>query len=140
MHVSMKRLSLHSIQFNKQKTTTYEMDKPLKKTRLILLGILFSIIFFLNSPANASSRSKENHWYATVSSGVAFLTREISKDYVFLENEFQHQPGWTFDLNIGRTFGSHWEPSVKTGVFYLHGKSDSPDFSAVGNHHSLSGT
>lgn len=115
------------------------MDEPLKKTSIFLFCILFSIIISFNFPAKAASKSKENRWSASVSGGVAFLTREISKDFVVLKNEFQHQPGWALDLNIGRTFGSHWEPSLKAGLFYLHGKSDTPDFSAVGNHHSLSG-
>lgn len=115
------------------------MDQRLKSTFIILWSIFFVLIFSSNSYSTSPSKSKQNLWTASFSAGVAQLAREISNEYKFLDNEFRHEPGWALDLNIGRTIGKHWEPMLKGGLFYLRGKSDSPDFSAVGHHHSLSG-
>jgi hypothetical protein len=116
------------------------MNQRFKSTIILFFSLFFILIFSSYTRSTPPSKSKKNLWTASVSSGVAFLTKEISKDYIFLDNEFQHQPGWAMDLNIGRTMGKHWEPMLKGGMFYLYGKSDSPDFSAVGNHASLKGT
>ncbi len=115
------------------------MNRRFKSILIFLISILFVVIFSPKTWSTPPSKSKSNLWSFSVSTGVAVLSREITKDYKLIENEFQHQPGWAVDLNIGRTFGNHWEPMLKGGMFYLHGKSDSPDFSAVGNHASLRG-
>jgi hypothetical protein len=115
------------------------MNQRFKSILKILFSTLFVVIFTSKTWSTPPSKSKSNLWTASVSTGIAQLTQEFSNTYTFLENEFQHQPGWAMDINIGRTFGKHWEPMLKGGMFYLHGKSDSPDFSAVGNHASLRG-
>ena len=115
------------------------MDQRFKSTIIFLFSLLFVFIFSPNTWSTPPSKSKSNLWTASASGGVALLTKEFSNNYIFLENEFQHQPGWAMDINIGRTSGKHWEPMLKGGMFYLHGKSDSPDFSAVRNHASLRG-
>jgi hypothetical protein len=116
-----------------------QMNRRFKSILTFSFYILFVVIFSSRTWSAPPSKSKTNLWSASVSTGVAFLTREITKDYKLIENEFQHQPGWAIDLNIGRTVGNHWEPMLKGGMYNLHGKSDSPDFSAVGNHASLRG-
>ena len=115
------------------------MDQFFKSTLIILWSILFVFIFISHSYSTSPSRTKKNLWTASVSAGVAQLSREISNDYKFLENEFQHKPGWALDVNIGRTFGKHWEPILRGGLFNIHGESDSPDFSATGHHPALKG-
>jgi hypothetical protein len=115
------------------------MDQRFKSIFIFLITILFVVIFSSRIYSAPPSKSKNNLWTVSVGGGIAQLTREFSNTYTFLENEFKHQPGWAMDLYIGRTLGKHWEPMLKGGMFFFHGKSDSPDFSAVGNHASLKG-
>lgn len=115
------------------------MNRRFKSILTFPFCILFVAIFSSRTWSAPPSKSKSNLWTVSLSTGVATLTQEFSNNYTFLENEFQHQPGWAMDLNIGRTVGNHWEPMLQGGLYYLHGKSDSPDFSAVGIHASLKG-
>jgi len=113
------------------------MAKPLKTVWTIIFGILLTLIIPLNSQAGSSSKSKNNLWTASFNGGIAHLTSEFTNDFQFLEKEFQHNPGWTFNVNIGRTFGKHWEPGIAIGVYKLSGTSQIPDFTANGIHGSF---
>jgi hypothetical protein len=113
------------------------MVQPLKISRIILSGILFIVSLSLNSTAGTSSKPKNNSWTASVSGGVAQLVSEFTNDFQFLENEFQHNPGWALNINIGRTFGNHWEPGISLGVYKLSGTAEQADFTANGIHSSF---
>lgn len=113
------------------------MVQPLKINRIILSGILFTFIFSLNSIAGSSSKPKNTRWTASVSGGVAQLVREFTNDFQFLENEFQHNPGWALNLNVGRRLGKRLEPGISFGVYKLSGTAEQADFTANGIHASF---
>jgi hypothetical protein len=133
----MKKLSLQHLKNSKTKKTVYQMVQPLKISRIILSGILFTVIFSLDSIAGSSSKPKNNKWNASVSGGVAQLVSEFTNDFQFLESEFQHNPGWALNINIGRTIGNHWEPGISFGVYKLSGTAEQADFTANGIHASF---
>lgn len=113
------------------------MVQSLKINRIILSGILFTFIFSLNSIAGSSSKPKNTRWTASVSGGVAQLVREFTNDFQFLENEFQHNPGWALNLNVGRRLGKRLEPGISFGVYQLSGTAEQADFTANGIHASF---
>lgn len=101
---------------------------------ILLLLFLFSVI-----PPLVAQNGK-NKWSFSASTGLAVLSREFSKDFVLLDKEFNHHPGFTFDFTVGQTLGKRWEPALKMTVFNLTGDADAPQFSANGFHSSLNGT
>lgn len=108
---------------------------------LFFLNAIFLLIFLPEISAKPQKGNGHQVWTASGGTGIALLGGEFSKDFIFLKNEFRHQPGLAFDFNLGRTVGNHWEPVIRLELFSLFGKSDSPlDFSAVGNHISFKGT
>ncbi|SHF69466.1 hypothetical protein SAMN05444274_107214 [Mariniphaga anaerophila] len=115
------------------------MSQKLQNSIAFSFTLIFFLTFFPGIKSYSSTTDKNGNWSFSVGTGISILSREFSKDLVLLDNEFQHQPGWALDINIGRTLGNHWEPNLRLGLFNLYGESNSPDFSAVGQHFSLSG-
>jgi hypothetical protein len=98
-------------------------------------GFLLLLIFIsFSAKAIQKPNGNENNWYISGSTGIAILSKEITKNFVFLKNEFNHQPGFTYDLSASRTFGVRWEPSLRLSVYTLTGNSNNPNFSASGYH------
>ena len=107
------------------------------------ISVAFVFIILLISAAqlfSQSSLNKRNKWFVSGSAGMAVLTGEISKDFVPLKNEFNHQPGWAADIKIGKSIGGHFEPAIRFSSYFFTGSSEAPHFSANGNHASLKGT
>lgn len=113
------------------------MVLPLKSVRIIFACILLTLTFTPNVRAASSSKSKNNLWTVSLNAGVAQLTSEFTDAFKFLEHEFQHDPGWAFNVNIGRTLGKHWEPGISIGVYKLSGITQTADFTANGIHGSF---
>ncbi|RIH66679.1 hypothetical protein D1164_03520 [Mariniphaga sediminis] len=127
------------IQYLTKKTQKYQMIRNVQLTGTVIFILTLLILSPAKSDATPPSSSKKHKWLISGSVGMAILSTEFSKEYVILENEFRHQPGWAFDISAGRTIGRHWEPAIRFSLFTLSGDSDSPDFTANGNHPSFSG-
>jgi hypothetical protein len=114
----------------------HKINKPYGYFTGIIILIL-QMIFPLDGMAFPGKQNRETIWYLTGSSGIAFLNGEITREFAVLKNEFRHQPGFAFDLSIGRTLGQRFEPTFRLGVYTLFGESDLPQFSATGYHAAL---
>lgn len=71
-------------------------------------------------------------WWLSVRAGTTILLSEITRDFRFLENEFNHHPGFSVDLSLSKILGDHWEPGVNLAVYRLTGATPQPRFSATG--------
>jgi hypothetical protein len=115
--------------------------KPeLAKSKPWAMVLMLSLFFITDAFGQASSGwQKENNWFISGNTGMAILAGEMTKDFTFLPNEFSHRPGFTFNLDFGRTFGSRWESLLRVNAYTLFGKSNLPEFSAVGYQSNLKG-
>jgi hypothetical protein len=111
-----------------------------KKTfTIFLLAIFFPwlSINIIHASPFLKSKNNNNRWHFSGRTGTAWLLKEISRDFIFLDNEFRHQPGLALDLGISRTLGRSWEPGILINIFRLSGENDLPEFTANGNHSSF---
>jgi hypothetical protein len=115
--------------------------KPdLAKSKPVVMVLMLSL--FLITAAYGQSTSawdKENNWFVSGNTGMAILAGEMTKGFTWLPNEFSHLPGFTFNLDVGRTLGNRWESLLRLNAYTLFGKSNLPDFSAVGYQSNLKG-
>lgn len=107
-----------------------------KPTLLLLVVLLLSTADIL--AGNNQSGRRESRWFISGGTGAALLTTEFTSDFAILTNEFNHAPGMAFHFEAGRRAGNHLETIVRLDAYTLFGKSDLPEFSAIGKHHSLS--
>jgi hypothetical protein len=117
---------------------TCEPELAISKPGIMVL--LLSLLLHTNAYGQASSGwEKENNWFISGNTGMAILAGEMTQGFSFLPNEFGHRPGFTFNLDLGRTFGNRWESLVRVNAYTLFGKSNLPEFSAVGYQSNLKG-
>jgi hypothetical protein len=119
----------------------YLIYKPVKANlKPVTIGLFLSLLLLTEVWGQANTGWKrENYWFISGGTGMAILAGEIKKDFTFLPNEFSHSPGIAFNLDFGRTFSNQWETLLRINAYNLFGKSNLPEFSAVGIHPSLSG-
>lgn len=104
------------------------MKKNLAKT-------LFAVIVFaLFSPNLLLAKGKgSNQWYLTPRIGVATMLNEVGPGFATIESDFQHGMGFSGDLSVSRTIGSHFELGLGIGFYNLSSTDDSvtvPDLAA----------
>lgn len=109
----------------------------LKIKNHLLITFLFVLFFSGNLLAKPAGKGSVNRWELTLRGGSAIIISEMSENFKFLENEFMHHPGVSFDFALSRTFGKHWEPGINIGLYKLDGSVDAPYFSANGIHGSF---
>ncbi len=92
------------------------------------------IVFALFSPNLLLAKSKgSNQWYLTPRIGVATMLNEVGPGFSAVESDFQHGIGFSGDLSVSRTFGSHFELGLGIGFYNLSSSDDSvmiPDLAA----------
>ncbi len=101
----------------------------------LFIEICFLLLFIVHPGAGKAStkqQSKQNNWFISGSTGIALRSQEISGDYKFIADGFQHQPGFTFNLSFGKSIGQHWESALRLGAYTLFGQSFLPHNSSVG--------
>ncbi|SHJ88599.1 hypothetical protein SAMN05444280_13728 [Tangfeifania diversioriginum] len=88
------------------------------------------------------SAQSDDHLYGflsdlqvTVKSGPSQLITELSSEGP--TSEFNNQAGLSYGIEISKQLSRNWESGVEFGSTILRGKTDSPDFSAFGNHSSF---
>ena len=115
--------------------------KPIiAKSKPGIMVLLLSLTLFANAYGQADSGwEKENNWFISGNTGMAILAGEMTKGFSLLPNEFGHRPGFSFNLDLGRTFGNRWESLLRLNAYTLFGRSNLPDFSAVGFQSNLRG-
>jgi hypothetical protein len=116
------------------------MNRKIRSNGIKLITIILLLLFLIPHILFASSQNKKNKWSLYASTGLAIFSREFSKEFVFLEKEFSHNPGIAFDIHIGHTLGKRWEPAIKFTLFNLSGEAGLPEFSANGYHTAFKGT
>jgi hypothetical protein len=115
--------------------------KPeLAKLKPGAMVLLLSLLLIADVYGQTTSAwKKENYWFISGSTGMAILAGEMTKGFEFLPNEFSHSPGFSYNLDLGRTFGYRWESLIRVNAYTLFGRSSLPHFSAVGYESPLSG-
>jgi len=110
----------------------------ISKTKPVVISLF--ILLFMNmgfSSANPPGGMGGHQWIVSGRTGTAWLLKEVSRDFTFLNNELSHKAGLALDLSISRTIGKSWEPGILFSVASLSGEADLPDFSANGLHPSF---
>jgi len=69
--------------------------------------------------------------------GSSKMLTEISSDFSENLTEFDHQSGLAADIEISKLLFNHFEVGSNLNYSILQGSTDNPQFTAIGNHHSL---
>jgi len=105
-----------------------------------VMVLMLSLLLITGAYGQTTSAwNRENHWFISGNTGLAILAGEVTKEFTYLPNEFSHRPGFSFNFDFGRTLGNRWESLFRLNAYTLFGKSNLPDFSAVGYQSSLKG-
>ncbi len=102
------------------------------KIRILLTGIIICCSGVAKS--NPPGEIGKNQWIISFQPGINGIASEFTPSLSFLENEFSHEPAFSFDMALSHTFGKRWETGVNLTLSKLKGSSDLPVFSAFGNH------
>jgi hypothetical protein len=102
------------------------------KIRILLAGLILCCSGIAKS--NPPGEIGQNQWIISFQPGINGIVTEFTPSLSFLENEFNHDPAFSFDIALSHTLGKHWETGVNLTLSKLKGSSDLPDFSAFGNH------
>lgn len=69
--------------------------------------------------------------------GPSKMLTEISSDFSETLSEFDHKSGLAADIEISKLLFNHFEVGSSLNYSTLQGSTDNPQFTAIGNHHSL---
>lgn len=101
----------------------------------IIISVLATGIIHAGTPVKNDDQAQ---WLITGRIGTGWLLKEITTDFIILDNEFNHTPGLAIDLSLSRTYGEKWEPGIMLSIYSLTGESDLPLFSANNFHSAFS--
>ncbi|MFV0591186.1 MAG: hypothetical protein ACK5M7_07360 [Draconibacterium sp.] len=96
---------------------------------------LFVLLFFLFTGAYSQNPTSGIIFGTKI--GVSQMLTEVTPDFKEHLTEFDHKPGFAMDLELSKLFFNHWEAGTDINFTNLKGETDNPDFTAIGNHHSM---
>ena len=68
---------------------------------------------------------------------ISQLMAELQSDFSGGPREFDNQPGFGYGIEISKQLSANWEIGAEFLMATLKGEAASPDFSAIGYHHSM---
>ena len=107
------------------------IDHPLMRI-IITISIILGIISYAGAQTDSKVTGLLSDIRITGKGGISQLITEFSSTGPI--NEFNNKPGMTYGIELSKQFSRKWEAGAELLVSILRGETDSPDFSAIGNH------
>lgn len=96
----------------------------MKKNDLAVFLPLAIFILLIPSVSTAKEHGK-NQWFISPRIGTAFLMSEVNSSFTAVPKDFQNGMGFSADLSLSRTVGSHLELGLRGGFYQLSSTNDS---------------
>ncbi len=94
--------------------------------------IVLGIISYAGAQTDSKITGLLSDIRITGKGGISQLITEFSSTGPI--NEFNNQSGLTYGIELSKQFSRNWEAGAELLVSILRGKTDAPDFSAIGRH------
>lgn len=99
--------------------------------------ILYFLLFTCGFQVNSKAQKITDGINISLKYGRSKLLAEVASDLSGHINEFTNEYDDSYDLELSKNVGKHWELGIEIGSSNIKGNTDTPNFTAEGYHYAI---